>query len=164
MLHCHTIIRPFCSIPSCILCKKRPFNDLHLVRKLIFCTFIISGPDGKLNSAPSTLSPRRRPVSSTKSSPTPTSMGENESLYVVGSPSVATSCPPVTSRKLQWDWTPVGELAIQPCPIGATGLAKWNCVDKEGRTTGADIQPHWEGLQPDMSDLPSGMNSRHKHS
>lgn len=57
------------------------------------------------------------------------------------------SCPPVTARKLQWDRTPIGDLSIQPCPIGATGLAKWTCVDSEG--------PQWQGAQPDMGDCKS---------
>ena len=77
-------------------------------------------------------------------------------------PSITSSCPPVTSRKLQWDWTSVGEIAIQPCPIGATGLAKWNCVDAS--VTGSDtvtmdstqnVHPQWYGAQPDMSDCKS---------
>ena len=56
----------------------------------------------------------------------------------------SSSCPPKTARQLQWDWTPAGQPAIQPCPIAATGLAKWTCVDSpEGA--------HWLGTQPDMS-------------
>jgi len=79
-----------------------------------------------------------------------------------GAPSITTSCPPVTSRKLQWDWTQVGELSIQPCPIGATGLAKWNCIDASSvsqlETTSEinqNVQPQWFGTQPDMSDCKS---------
>ena len=78
---------------------------------------------------------------------------------MVASPSITTSCPPVTARKLQWDWTAVGEIAIQPCPIGATGLAKWNCVDVSASglemTSTQNIHPQWYGAQPDMSDCKS---------
>jgi hypothetical protein len=50
-------------------------------------------------------------------------------------------CPPTTSRQLQWDRTPRGKEAVQPCPIGATGHAKWSCRD-DGR---------WATPTPDMS-------------
>ena len=52
------------------------------------------------------------------------------------------TCPPRTSRNLQWNWTKRGELAIQPCPIGTTGLARWAC----------DLDGLWKGRSPDMSD------------
>ena len=85
------------------------------------------------------------------------SNGNDNSM--VSSPSITTSCPPVTARKLQWDWTAVGEIAIQPCPIGATGLAKWNCVDASATglemTSTQNVHPQWYGAQPDMSDCKS---------
>ena len=56
----------------------------------------------------------------------------------------SSSCPPKTARQLQWDWTPAGQPAIQPCPIGATGLAKWACLEEVGK--GAAWAP-----SPDMS-------------
>ncbi len=30
-------------------------------------------------------------------------------------------------RQLQWDWTAAGNEVVQPCPIGATGHARWSC-------------------------------------
>ena len=54
-------------------------------------------------------------------------------------------CPPTTSRQLQWDWTAAGQEAIQLCPIGAIGLAKWSCVLSD------DSSARWLGGQPDMS-------------
>ena len=56
-------------------------------------------------------------------------------------------CSPTTSRQLQWDWTAAGQPAIQPCPIGATGLAKWSCLEE----TAAGGGTRWSGAQPDMS-------------
>jgi hypothetical protein len=87
---------------------------------------------------------------------------DSEQEHSANVPSITTSCPPVTSRKLQWDWTQVGEMSIQPCPIGATGLAKWNCVNAgagpvpvSGLDDSQNIQPQWFGSQPDMSDCKS---------
>ncbi|XP_029345883.1 latrophilin Cirl isoform X1 [Acyrthosiphon pisum] len=37
------------------------------------------------------------------------------------------SCAPETSRSLFWNWTKSGEEAVQPCPGGAAGLARWRC-------------------------------------
>ncbi|XP_040563317.1 latrophilin Cirl [Lepeophtheirus salmonis] len=52
-------------------------------------------------------------------------------------------CPPTTARNLQWNWTKRGELSIQQCPIGTTGIARWYC-NPDGVWTP-------EG-RPDMSD------------
>lgn len=89
-----------------------------------------------------------------------------------------THCKPVLSRRLHWNWTRTGEVAIQPCPNGATGLARWTCL-AAGRNSrlsklvvaddvtdgddgdGVDSDeansdaPMWKGLQPDMSDCKS---------
>ncbi|XP_075986920.1 calcium-independent receptor for alpha-latrotoxin isoform X4 [Anticarsia gemmatalis] len=37
-------------------------------------------------------------------------------------------CPQVTARGLNWNWTLVNSYAVQPCPGGATGLARWKCT------------------------------------
>ncbi|XP_045518501.1 latrophilin Cirl isoform X2 [Pieris brassicae] len=37
-------------------------------------------------------------------------------------------CPQVTARGLHWNWTLAGTYAVQPCPGGATGLARWKCT------------------------------------
>ncbi|CAG0888741.1 unnamed protein product [Darwinula stevensoni] len=37
------------------------------------------------------------------------------------------SCAPREARNLSWNWTVDGKTAAQPCPGGATGLAKWHC-------------------------------------
>ncbi|KAL5289846.1 hypothetical protein ACFFRR_009701 [Megaselia abdita] len=37
------------------------------------------------------------------------------------------SCPAKRSRGLFWNQTTVNELSVQPCPGGATGIAKWRC-------------------------------------
>ena len=59
-------------------------------------------------------------------------------------------CPPTTARNLAWNWTQVGETAIQPCPPGSTGLARWTCGDHD------DTSPvTWSSAQPDMSDCRS---------
>ncbi|KAI5636450.1 hypothetical protein NE865_10799 [Phthorimaea operculella] len=37
-------------------------------------------------------------------------------------------CPQVNARGLHWNWTLAGTYAVQPCPGGATGLARWKCT------------------------------------
>jgi len=45
----------------------------------------------------------------------------NEELLQKLSP---THCRPIISRRLLWNWTRTGEVVIQPCPVGASGLAR----------------------------------------
>ena len=61
-------------------------------------------------------------------------------------------CAPVTSRYLNWNWTEAGDISIQPCPTGSTGLARWAC---EEQLIKGHKKPHWQGRQPDMSDCKS---------
>ncbi|XP_077288150.1 latrophilin Cirl-like [Arctopsyche grandis] len=42
-------------------------------------------------------------------------------------------CQPQSARGLHWNWTIVAEVAVQPCPGGATGLARWRCVSSAHR-------------------------------
>ena len=60
-------------------------------------------------------------------------------------------CPPLASRGLNWSWTKIGEVSIQPCPQGSTGLARWACVQADSASKAAS----WSGIQPDMSDCKS---------
>lgn len=41
---------------------------------------------------------------------------------------VSHACGATTARNLFWNVTRVGEANVQPCPGGATGIAKWRCV------------------------------------
>ena len=59
-------------------------------------------------------------------------------------------CPPTTARNLAWNWTREGETAIQPCPAGSSGLARWTCGD-----TDHSRPVFWSRSQPDMSDCRS---------
>ena len=59
-------------------------------------------------------------------------------------------CPPVFARHLYWNWTRAGDVAIQPCPEGSTGLARWAC-DAHALS--------FRGGQPDMSDCKSSQVS-----
>ena len=61
------------------------------------------------------------------------------------------ACQPIMARQLQWNWTPAGQVAYQPCPIGAQGLAKWFCSEDSENSYGAS----WEGVSPDMSECKS---------
>ena len=61
------------------------------------------------------------------------------------------ACQPIMARQLQWNWTPAGQVAYQPCPIGAQGLAKWFCSEDSQNSYGAS----WEGVTPDMSECKS---------
>jgi len=60
-------------------------------------------------------------------------------------------CPPSTSRRLGWDWTKAGETAIQECPYGSTGLARWTC----GLPADDESPVFWSTSQPDMRDCKS---------
>ena len=56
-----------------------------------------------------------------------TPSSSNDDVYVtpVTGGGAAPACQPITARQLQWNWTPAGQVALQPCPIGATGLASF---------------------------------------
>ena len=58
-------------------------------------------------------------------------------------------CGPSTARGLSWKVTRGGGMVIQPCPNGATGLARWQCV-----TTQSHLAT-WLAPQPDLSDCKS---------
>lgn len=36
-------------------------------------------------------------------------------------------CASTTARNLFWNYTRVGDINVQPCPPGSTGIAKWRC-------------------------------------
>ena len=57
-------------------------------------------------------------------------------------------CPPSTARSLSWNWTSAGDTAIQPCPPGTTGLARWTC----DLPRDSDSPVFWSSTQPDLSD------------
>jgi len=57
-------------------------------------------------------------------------------------------CPPSSARGLAWNWTAAGDTAIQPCPPGTTGLARWTC----GLPRDSDSPVFWAQPQPDLSD------------
>ncbi|XP_065351945.1 latrophilin Cirl isoform X3 [Cloeon dipterum] len=62
-------------------------------------------------------------------------------------------CAPATARNINWNWTQVGDTAVQPCPGGTTGQARWRCIyiqeiNQIGRAT-------WEPGTPDLSECRS---------
>lgn len=57
-------------------------------------------------------------------------------------------CPPVMARNLSWNTTRAGDMAVQSCPGGANGLAKWRCV-VHGDTAS------WHLDSPDLSECRS---------
>ena len=59
-------------------------------------------------------------------------------------------CPPQTSRNLFWNWTQSGQEAIQVCPPGSNGFARWKC--------GADGE--WTTELPNLSECQSLWLSR----
>ena len=59
-------------------------------------------------------------------------------------------CPPQTSRNLFWNWTRSGQEAIQVCPPGSNGFARWKC--------GADGE--WTTELPNLSECQSLWLSR----
>lgn len=73
-----------------------------------------------------------------------------------------THCPRTEARYLHWNWTKFGDVSIQPCPSGSTGLARWTCGPQKGRPARGHVQVNsefrgefWRGHQPDMSDCKS---------
>lgn len=60
-------------------------------------------------------------------------------------------CTPTSARGLYWNWTQAGEVSVQPCPGGATGLAKWRCVPSADPTA----PPHRYPESPDLSECRS---------
>jgi hypothetical protein len=59
-------------------------------------------------------------------------------------------CPPQNSRGLFWNWTMAGDEAIQVCPSGSSGFARWQC--------GQDGQ--WETSVPNFGDCYSSWVGR----
>ena len=65
-------------------------------------------------------------------------------------------CPTTTARNLYWKPTPPDGVVIQPCPNGATGLARWRCGGRRRGGGGeAAGPPAWSTPQPDMTDCKS---------
>ena len=57
-------------------------------------------------------------------------------------------CGPTTARGLAWGLTRAGQMLIQPCPQGATGLARWLCRADTDRSQ----SPAWREPSPDLTD------------
>ncbi|KAK9304842.1 hypothetical protein QLX08_003910 [Tetragonisca angustula] len=57
-------------------------------------------------------------------------------------------CPPVIARNLSWNTTRAGDVAVQSCPGGANGLARWRCLAR-GDTA------FWHRDSPDLSECRS---------
>ncbi|XP_011503866.1 PREDICTED: latrophilin Cirl-like [Ceratosolen solmsi marchali] len=61
-------------------------------------------------------------------------------------------CPGRFARKLTWNETRLGEVAVQNCPGGANGLARWQCV----RTVSSGFERAiWQRDTPDLSECRS---------
>ncbi|XP_055690402.1 latrophilin Cirl isoform X2 [Lutzomyia longipalpis] len=53
-------------------------------------------------------------------------------------------CGPTTARNMFWNITRAGDVNVQSCPGGATGIAKWRCVLKDSDTV-------WQPISPDLA-------------
>ncbi|XP_058809833.1 latrophilin Cirl-like isoform X3 [Phymastichus coffea] len=62
-------------------------------------------------------------------------------------------CPRQEARNLIWNATRLGEVAVQSCPGGANGLARWQCVQKT--TEGIKLVVEWQRGSPDLSECRS---------
>lgn len=60
-------------------------------------------------------------------------------------------CASRLDRGMFWNWTMVGETAKQACPGGASGLARWKCVENHQNNN----LPMWFPESPDLSDCKS---------
>merc|ERR1712209_394850 len=59
-------------------------------------------------------------------------------------------CPPKNSRGLYWNWTKMGEDAIQVCPQGSSGFARWSC----------GLDGMWSSERPNLGECQSLWLSR----
>ncbi|XP_078048524.1 latrophilin Cirl [Augochlora pura] len=57
-------------------------------------------------------------------------------------------CPSMLARNLSWNMTRAGDFAVQNCPGGANGLARWRCLGKGDSAV-------WHGDSPDLSECRS---------
>ncbi|XP_034173620.2 latrophilin Cirl isoform X7 [Osmia lignaria lignaria] len=57
-------------------------------------------------------------------------------------------CPPVIARNLSWNTTRAGDVAVQSCPGGANGLARWRCLARGDSA-------FWHRDSPDLSECRS---------
>ena len=57
-------------------------------------------------------------------------------------------CPPIAARNLWWNATRAGDVAVQSCPGGANGLARWRCLAGEESAS-------WHRDAPDLSECRS---------
>ncbi|XP_050445380.1 latrophilin Cirl-like isoform X2 [Cataglyphis hispanica] len=57
-------------------------------------------------------------------------------------------CPPVIARNLSWNTTRAGDVAVQSCPGGANGLARWRCLARGDSA-------FWHRDTPDLSECRS---------
>ena len=70
-------------------------------------------------------------------------------------------CHATTARNLYWKFTKNGQVVIQPCPNGATGLARWQCSSERSSIISEShgvlevSVAKWGTDQPDMSDCKS---------
>ncbi|XP_022246110.1 latrophilin Cirl-like isoform X2 [Limulus polyphemus] len=55
-------------------------------------------------------------------------------------------CPPVILRRIHWNWTREGQIAIEKCPDGSMGYARWQCGTSPVR---------WLPDSPDLSECQS---------
>ena len=79
--------------------------------------------------------------------PADTGLTENDVEFL---DEISHNCPPTAMRGLFWNWTEVGSEAIQPCPPGATGFARWRC-GTDGR---------WAGDTPNLGECQSSWLNR----
>ncbi|XP_035714297.1 latrophilin-like protein 1 isoform X2 [Folsomia candida] len=62
-------------------------------------------------------------------------------------------CASRMDRGMFWNWTMVGETAKQACPGGASGLARWKCVENHRNNNLPRVM--WFPESPDLSDCKS---------
>jgi hypothetical protein len=79
--------------------------------------------------------------------------------------SIVDHCPPASVRGLFWNWTRGGDTAIQPCPGGSSGFAKWHCGGGGGGggiSANEEQTASWSTGAPDLSECESHWLTRLK--
>nr|CAD7570187.1 unnamed protein product [Timema californicum] len=122
--------------PACLIQCLRRLDELHIFAS----TF---GTPTKLENY--TLVNNSTLVLDYTPSPSITWLQENELVL----------CSPTSARNLYWNWTQAGEVNVQPCPGGATGLARWRCVVLKPLTMSSPPTVSWLPDTPDLSECRS---------
>nr|CAH7756708.1 unnamed protein product [Callosobruchus chinensis] len=106
-------------------------------------------PASRPSSSPQPPQAAAMPMPMPPATKPPITSEEEEDDDVRDIPEEITTLPPTTVRSIYWNWTKANTAAVQPCPGGTTGFAKWPCQMVPGG------RPRWYPPNPDLSECRS---------